>query len=48
MIDRERKERLAHLENQWKTEVRKCKKYRLLLQGAEQRKAEIEKAIREI
>ena len=48
MTEQERKERLAHLEEQWKKEVRNCKKYRFLLRGAEQRKAEIEKAIREI
>ena len=43
-----RKAELARLESQWQEETRKIKKYRFLLKGAQERRAEIEKAIRKV
>lgn len=48
MTDQEAKEKLALLEKEWVKAYRRCKKYRLLLKGAEEYKDEIEKAIQEL
>lgn len=43
-----RKAELAYLEQRWQEEMRKIKKYRLMLKGAEERRAEIEEKIRNL
>lgn len=48
MTEKQKKAELARLESEWQKEYRKIRKYRLLLKGAEDRRAEIEKKIREL
>lgn len=48
MSEEMKKDELAFLERKWQEETRKIKKYRLMLKGAEERRAEIEKKIREL
>lgn len=48
MTEEMRKVELARLEQQWRDEYRKVKKYRLLLEGAQERKKEIEEKIKNL
>lgn len=48
MTEEAKKEILTTLEAQWQEERRKIKRYRFLLKGAEERKVEIEKQIKNL
>lgn len=48
MTDQQKKWELDRLESQWREERRKVKKYRLLMQGAQERQKEIEEKIRNL
>lgn len=46
--EKERKAELARLERKWQEETRKIKKYQFLLKGAQDRRRDIEDAIRKV
>ena len=48
MTEEARKAKYILLEKKWEEETRKIKKYRLLLKGAQERRAEIEKEIKKL
>lgn len=48
MTENQKKAELARLEKEWQKEYKKVRKYRLLLKGAEERRTELEKKIREL
>ena len=48
MTEEKRKAELARLEKLWQDETRKIKRYAFLLEGARERRSEIEKAIRKV
>lgn len=48
MTEEMKKAELEYLNEKWREENRKVKKYRLMLKGAEERRAEIEKKIKEL
>ena len=48
MTEEEKKRKLQALEQEWKEYYRRCRKYKLLLEGAQREKSRVEKEIQNL